>query len=202
MGYQIQVYTWRQKPLTVSSQRTAFKTLLRRLLPSKHPHPAKQQDFPTVHCTCDYEEWFGSNSSCNSFCFHCAIQVDGHKVFSTDISTESVICDYLPQRLSLSCLLPRPSFSSFCKGLGTEVLNKYSDVICVKACTSCKVQSILFLWLFVSLDHEGGVQFRLNEIIQPSLLTCIKNMASWGFVCLWVFCLGVLLVTQIRNITQ
>lgn len=95
------------------------KTLLRRLLPSKHPHAdslAKQQDFPTAHCTCDYQEWFGSNSSCNSFCFHWAIQVDGDKVFSTDISTESVLCDYLPQRLSLSCLLPRPSFSSFLKG--------------------------------------------------------------------------------------
>lgn len=82
------------------------KTFLRRLLPSKQgPHIdsfAKQQDFPTVHYTCHYQEWFGSNSSCNSFCFHCAIQADGDKVFSTDISAESVICDYLPQRLSLS----------------------------------------------------------------------------------------------------
>lgn len=93
------------------------KTLLRKLLPLKQcPHIdsfTKQQDFSIVHCTCNYHEWFGSNSFCNSFCFQCAIQADGDKVFLTDISAESVICDYFPWRLSLSCLLTKTIFLFF-----------------------------------------------------------------------------------------
>lgn len=122
-----------KKHLLCSLRGQLCKTLLRRLLPSKQRlhigSSAKQQDFPTVHCTCNYQEWFGSNPSRNSFCFHCTVQAERDNAFSTGISVESVICDYLPQRLSLSCLLPRPSFSSFCEGLGTEVLSKYCEVI-------------------------------------------------------------------------